>query len=128
MRKRVVRTTICAAAVLIGIVFSRLSFAEDEYVPGDLVVVFSEEDTPMIDVSEEGCPAAYQSLDGLFATYGIEDVHPLFATTSPLRNIYLLRFGQEADLDAIAAGLGDTAGRGLPADRGGDGRDPRVRE
>jgi hypothetical protein len=50
--RNLVRSTaiISATAVLVGIGFLHLSYAIDDYEPGDLVVIFSAEDTPMIDV------------------------------------------------------------------------------
>ena len=99
------RVVVAASAVILVAGVANRVHADDEYVPGQLTVVFSSEDTPMIYTGEPGFPTAQATLDSLFDSYGLVDARPLFFPGSPTQNLYLLSFGGESDLDAISAAV-----------------------
>lgn len=79
--------------------------AADDFIPGELVVLLSDEYVPAIQPNGGGYTTSYSELDDVFTAYSVEAALPLFSSASAMKNIFLLRFPVEEDLDEIVSEL-----------------------
>ncbi len=86
---------------------ARIGAAEavDDFLPGEIVVLLSDEYVPAIQPSGGGYTTSYSELDDVFTAYSVEAALPLFSSASAMKNVFLLRFPVEEDLDEIVSEL-----------------------
>jgi hypothetical protein len=94
-----------AAAVVLASVFTGSSLAQENAVPGELVVFFVSDGESALSIGPSAVSAADPSVDAVLVRHGLAGAKALFGSRSRLRNAYLLRFPQEVSLDAVIAQL-----------------------
>jgi hypothetical protein len=71
------------------------------YVPGELVVSFVDRDARVLSTSPSGITSIYPDLSAVLARRSLVSARALFGARSPVRNVYLLKFPENAPLDTI---------------------------
>jgi hypothetical protein len=75
--------------------------------PGELIVAFDDEESTVLEITDCMVTSIYPALDEIFADYELECARPLFQANSLIRNVYLLKFPPETDLDAVSEEIED---------------------
>jgi hypothetical protein len=75
--------------------------------PGELIVAFEYEDSTVLEIDNCTVTSVYSSLNDIFSEYELECARPLFQPNSLVRNVYLLRFPPDTDLETVAEEIGN---------------------
>jgi hypothetical protein len=76
-------------------------------VPGELLVAFTDEESTVMTLTSGTYSSTISEVNDVLQRYHLSGVEPLFCDKSPMKNVFILRFPREADLEAITHELLD---------------------
>jgi hypothetical protein len=92
------RILYCLTALTLCLCTPIGAFAAD-FVDGELVIWFWDEESTILSTTDSTVSCVDPSLDAVLQSLGVESGRALFGPQSLLRNIFLLRFSPQTDLD-----------------------------